>query len=399
MAGGPYKGTGGTYYCTWSAKKKHPKQPKQTESLRTKKMKVAKKRLSILETLYDSNYHDPWTDPWHKNQQINHIVISGRLDLDSLSNDLKSVSGIAMEDLVEDYIAYKSKIRGRKGWSENRAQSVSYTLRQFLDFVGYNTHPDRLDEFDIQDFLYRPKVTSDHTRRSDLTRIKACFNWGIENGYTTNKITYEAEKPQEDIPAFLTRREIIDICGYQLRKNLSNINKGYTKEDNTSLWMIYGWLLMASTGLRPNELMNLKSKDVEPVIHVGRNRKTKVNKQRTVPHHRWTSDVLSVLLDEEVRKNDRWMKKRDWLFGRHGSQAQRHLSDHFREARKEIVPNKDITLYNLRDSFAVWYLTNEDELSGNQDRRLYELMRILGHAKLSTTQIYLKCIPLATQLE
>src|SRR5699024_12507325 len=86
MAGGPYKGNQGGYYCRWSDSRGHPQDDKKAESLKTKKKGEAIKRLSILETLQQSGYHDPWHRKWFDNSQIKNIVFSGYLDIEALQS-------------------------------------------------------------------------------------------------------------------------------------------------------------------------------------------------------------------------------------------------------------------------------------------------------------------------
>jgi hypothetical protein len=127
MAGGPYKGKGGWYYCKWSDKRGHPDQPKKTESLKTKKKKIANKRLSILETLYGSGYHKPWKVAWHSNNQIKSIVYSGHLDLNALQNGQIIAKGVTLHEAAEEEEDYQPESNNINHRSHQVSRLLSLT--------------------------------------------------------------------------------------------------------------------------------------------------------------------------------------------------------------------------------------------------------------------------------
>ncbi len=372
---GPYKQKNGkNYYIRWTDRYRHDRKQVR-ETLKTDNQELAKDRKDLLVHQFLKGEHDPWKKKWYNRN---------RSDLDNP----------ILLQAIEEFIAYKKNLKGAKGWGKHQKNSAPYVLEDFAESVGEATQLNEITENDLQNFLYNGSLESDHSRKSYNRIIRTFQNWCVKKGYLDQVVDFHVDKPQKQIPKFLKGSEIKSLCDYHIDENLENIKKNIVKKNRSTLWMPLAWWLLARTGLRPSELMKLKTSHIDlesGLIIIGEDFLTKSRNQRNVPIFEDTEEILRLILDSDFRNKDTLMKDHEWLFGRHGDQAQKRLSKKFSKARDEKFPDKEFTLYNLRHTFAVWFLTR----SSNQSKghRLYDLMRILGHSRLETTQQYLQAVP------
>lgn len=131
-------------------------------------------------------------------------------------------------------------------------------------------------------------------------------------------------------------------------------------------------------GLRRREVLNLRLGDIDLVDRTLKVIRGKGNRSRVVP-----------LTDHPAEAIDDWLEARpatdhDMLFtGRDGRQLQPHgLNDAFRRAAKGAgVARPGVSLHTLRHSFATMLLHSQVDL--------FSLQKLLGHASIESTAIYL----------
>ena len=159
--------------------------------------------------------------------------------------------------------------------------------------------------------------------------------------------------------------------------------------------------LLAVTGLRLGEALNLQCQDIDWAEGILTIRRTKFGKSRLVPLHPSTVKVLAA-----------FMKRRDRFFAECSTRTGSHFfvtkfgtplrDDYvyrvFWALSRQIgirVPgsNRGPRLHDFRHRFAIetllrWYRTGE-----NIERRLPVLSTYLGHAQVADTYWYLSCTP------
>jgi integrase/recombinase XerD len=169
----------------------------------------------------------------------------------------------------------------------------------------------------------------------------------------------EIERPKRAfrLPEVLSLEEIERILNA-----LSNV------KHRTMLALIY------SVGLRRNELLSLRIKDIDStrmVIHISN---SKGKKDRIVP--------LSPTTLELLRHYYKVYRPKDYLFeGQFGGQyTARSIQALFRQAMERTGINNKATVNTLRHSYATHLLENGTDL-----RIIQEL---LGHKSSKTTEIY-----------
>jgi integrase/recombinase XerD len=164
-------------------------------------------------------------------------------------------------------------------------------------------------------------------------------------------------------------------------------------------WTYYTLLgLLASTGLRVSEAMNLQTTDVDLTQGLLTIRQTKFRKSRLVPIHSSTTRVLV----EYAARRDRFLRGRpavSFLV----SQRTKPLDDTvvhltFNQLSRQTglrgpSDSHGPRLHDFRHRFAIetllrWYRSGQDI-----DRRLPILSTFLGHAKVEDTYWYLQACP------
>ncbi|MBU1201112.1 MAG: tyrosine-type recombinase/integrase [Nanoarchaeota archaeon] len=185
------------------------------------------------------------------------------------------------------------------------------------------------------------------TRAALLFYYNAVFHKGI-TGVLTPKISRK-------LPVVLTKEEVHRI-----------IDNAGSSKSRLMIQMLY------ASGIRVSELVSMKVDDLELDQKTAWVRSGKGSKDRLV--------ILSEKLVIELRK---YLESYDseYLFsGRQGSLTTRNVQQIVGLAAKNAKIKKIVTPHTLRHSFATHLLDN-----GTDIRLIQEL---LGHADLSTTQIY-----------
>ena len=129
--------------------------------------------------------------------------------------------------------------------------------------------------------------------------------------------------------------------------------------------------LLYSAGLRVSELVNLKVQDLNFQDKTGWVRRGKGAKDRVFA----ISETLSKDLEEYIKE-----RNHTYIFSKDDPLTTRNIQKIIKGMRERASINKKITPHTLRHSFATHLLEQ-----GN-DIRLIQAM--LGHASLSTTQVY-----------
>ncbi len=226
---------------------------------------------------------------------------------------------------------------------------------QFLDFI--NKTPEEITEDDLK--LYVAEKLSERAAISTimfLAAIKYAHTAILKKDPTAS---IKRPKREKRIPTVLTKKEVLDLF-----QNLNN------KKSRLMITLMY------AAGMRVSELTGIKVNDLDFEDKVGHIRQGKGKKDRifNVPN------FLAVKLKKHVEIQKQFQQI--YLFpGRNKKQmSSRNLQKIVKKAAEKSGIKKDVHCHTLRHSFATHLLENEIDI-----RKIQEL---LGHADLSTTQIY-----------
>lgn len=359
------------YGLIWTDSRRYPKQVR--ESLKTTERHRATAKKKQLEWEYLEGEHDPWRRKWYERPQH----IDPRLS-----------------ELIGEFIRFKTNARGELGWNENTAKREKYVLQKMVRLLG-DPYITDLTADHLEKFYYRKDVSSDHTRNGDYISVNTFLNWCMEQGHLKTKPHFRPSKPQSKVPKFLYPEDLSELIRYRLGKIERDIRTNHLVNDrNAAYWHVYAWMILAGTGMRPVELSRLKLSHIHnDWVLVGADYTTKTRSERRVPLLFEAQQAVQILTDPNVRRREPTLAKSTYLLGRKPDYAKKELSYDFTDSWKACFPDRtDRTLYNLKDTFCVRFLS-DDSVPSPSGMKLNDLREILGHASLNTTQRYLKAVP------
>lgn len=153
-----------------------------------------------------------------------------------------------------------------------------------------------------------------------------------------------------------------------------DVTKTWGLRDRAILELLYG------AGLRFSELVDLTVGDVDVVERVLWVRQGKGGKDRVLPLGRWAAYWLAKYLAESDSLRRKQGTERVFLTPRGNRLANWVINTQLRVYARASGISKPITLHSLRHTFATHLLKYGADLR--------KLQRLLGHALLSTTQVY-----------
>ncbi|MGX8791222.1 site-specific tyrosine recombinase XerD [Oceanobacillus oncorhynchi] len=272
---------------------------------------------------------------------------------------------------LEDFFHF---LRVEKGLSDNTITSYQRDLTAYekqLTQIGYNVW-NEITRNDIMRFLYELKDSgkSTATISRHISSIRSFHQFLIRERIADTDPSLHIETPKKDrkLPDTLSQEEVDRLLSINTATPLSLRNKAMLE-------------LLYATGLRVSEMIGLKLEDLHLTMGfvqcMG-----KGSKERIVPlgdtARKTLEDYIQTARKELVKKN----KQESALFlNQHGRPLSRQG---FWKILKGLAIKADIhktiTPHTLRHSFATHLLEN------GADLRIVQEM--LGHADISTTQIY-----------
>ncbi len=241
------------------------------------------------------------------------------------------------------------------------SKNSNYTLRNYLranqELLEFcNKEPDSVTSDDVKMFMAE-KLTDQaaSTIIVFLSALRFAYSGILKKDVT---IGIKRPKREKKIPAVLTKEE--------LKRLIDSIPN---KKSKLMISLIY------ACGFRVSELINLKVGDLDFAEMTGHVRQAKGKKDRifNIPHFLLKGLTKQVIEQKETNQ--------EYLFtGNNGKLTERNIQKIVTKAAKRVGIEKNIHPHTLRHSFATHLLEN-----GVDIRKIQEL---LGHADLSTTQIY-----------
>ena len=282
---------------------------------------------------------------------------------------------MTLEALIRAFLNYGQV---EKGLSPNTIAAYARDLTKFAKFAEERrlslqaVNRDQLVDF--LESMYRRKLDSRTVARA-LVSLRNLFRFALTEDVLATDPTLNLDTPKyrKSLPSFLRMDEVDRLLAQPDPATPNGLR------DRALMELLY------STGLRVSELTHLRVSDLD--MRMGCLRCIgKGDKERLVPVGRQALAAVQRYLDQSrpqlLRRRNAKAQPEAWLFvNRHGGRFSRIgiwriLSQYGRRAgfRAQLSPHK------LRHSFATHLLER------GADLRSVQMM--LGHADISTTQIY-----------
>ncbi|CQR46747.1 Tyrosine recombinase XerD [Paraliobacillus sp. PM-2] len=276
-----------------------------------------------------------------------------------------------MQDALKDFFHY---LQIERGLSVNTLQSYQRDMNQYMNFLQKELHIqtwEHVERNHTLKFLYflNDQGRSQATMARMLSTLRLFHQFMVREYHLPHDASLHIETPKKarTLPKVLSKREVENLLSISGNSHLMIRNKAM-------LEMLY------ATGLRVSELIQLKMEDLHLTMGfvrcVG-----KGNKERIVPLGHLAKEAVDNYLNI-ARGALVKQKKVDQLFvNHHGNPLTRQgFWKILKGLAQQVGIKKEITPHTLRHSFATHLLENGADLRSVQE--------MLGHADISTTQIY-----------
>ncbi len=262
------------------------------------------------------------------------------------------------------------------GLSRNTLQSYRNDLRLFSEWLGEQNQDNRslteATHTDLLEFLaFRGSIKMKASTTSrELSSLKRFYRFLLREGriQTDPCLNIETPKLSRNLPGSLTEADVEKLL------SAPDVKQPLGLRDRAMLEVLY------ASGLRVSELVNLKSSQVNldlgviRIIGKGSNeRLAPLGKESLEWLNHYTQQARPILLDGKVT---------DTLFTtmRGAGMTRQAFWYLIKRHAKQVGIDKPLSPYTLRHAFATHLLNHGIDL------RVVQLL--LGHADISTTQIY-----------
>lgn len=280
--------------------------------------------------------------------------------------------------MEEHLLAFLEFLQQEYKYSGNTIAAYRNDLSQFMSFLENGTYSG-VDSWsdvtanivdDYVDYMKDQPYASSSVARK-VAAVKSFFNYLFKREIIAENPTTKIDSPKvkKRLPKTLSTEDIEGLLKAPTqRKSPKNLR------DTALLNLLY------STGMRVTEVVSLRLEDVDlddQVLHCP----GKDEQIRELPFDSYTRDILAIYL-KEGRPYLVKDKEEEALFLNHrGQQLTRQgLWLIIKAYARQVNLSTEVTPHTLRHSFAAHKLNSGSDLQ--------EVQKLLGHANISTTQIY-----------
>lgn len=280
--------------------------------------------------------------------------------------------------MEQDIKAFLDYLSVEKGFSPNTITAYQNDLHQLANFIEEKTkrqgfpHWSDVDRSLLLDYVLNLKergYTSTTVARK-VAAMKSFFEFLVSEGVMSYNPTMNLGSPKvgKSLPKPISVEEVRQL----LQQPEKSTPEG--KRDQAMLELLY------ASGMRVSELVSLNLSDID--LQAGYVRCLgKGSKERIIPLYSQATDSLREYLEEARPLLARRKAEKALFLNRRGERLTRQGFWQILKAyAKQASLGSEITPHTLRHSFATHML------SGGADLR--SVQELLGHANISTTQVY-----------
>jgi integrase/recombinase XerD len=282
--------------------------------------------------------------------------------------------------MEKQLLAFLDFLQQEYKYSANTTAAYKNDLNQFMNYLrkvhaealnGWNDVTiDVVDSY-VEYMKAQPYASSSIARK--VAAIKSFFNYMFARGIITANPTAKVDSPkvQKRLPHILDKEDVKQL----LRAPAQRTTPKHLR-DTALLTMLY------ATGMRVTEIVSLRLEDIDlenSLLYCP----GKEDQVRELPFDESTAKILGDYLENgrPYLVKDREQAETAVFLNHRGQQLTRQglwliIKAYAKQAKLDV----DVTPHTLRHSFAA------HKIEGGID--LQEVQRLLGHANISTTQIY-----------
>lgn len=270
-------------------------------------------------------------------------------------------------DHVCEYLSY---LRVEKGLAANSIDAYERDLAKLKEWTTKNgLDPISLKRNDLREWLIdlSGKQLSENSKRRLLSSLRGFFKFLMFEGHITDNPAENLDSPQKSfyLPKFLNQAEVEQLLSQPDTSTETGLR------DRALLELMY------SSGLRVSEMVNIKAKDIDLdggiLTTTGKGSKT-----RRVPIGTSAVEWLKSYL--ALRRKHESIEVANLFVTPAGRALNRQMIHALVREYAEKCGLEGVSPHTLRHSFATHLVQNRADIRSVQ--------HMLGHADISTTQIY-----------
>jgi integrase/recombinase XerC len=270
-----------------------------------------------------------------------------------------------MERYIEKFIRY---LEIEKNYSRHTVLNYRLDLENFKAFLGEKSFED-VDYLALRKYLalLKEKNIASRSVSRRLSALRSFFKFLTREGFLKlNPISIVSSPKQEKhLPVFLTEAEVMKLIDAALPKAEAD---EAALRDRAILETFY------STGMRISELVSISMSDIDFISGIIKVM-GKGKKERIVPIGEHAIKAIRQYLDKRAKQTDAL------FLNKHGQRiTDRGVRGIVAKYIRLASLRQGVSPHTLRHSFATHLLNHGADLRSVQE--------LLGHANLSTTQIY-----------
>jgi integrase/recombinase XerD len=278
-----------------------------------------------------------------------------------------------MEDRIEQFLDF---IVEEKGYSQNTLAAYRNDLSQFVEFLEARVSTwDEVTREIILDYIMSMKAEQEYassTVARKVAAIKSFFHYLVNQGELEDDptATLDSPKVRKRLPKAISQEEIERLLAAPAQEESAKALR-----DRALLEVLY------ATGLRVTELVSLNVDDVNTASATVRIVRPKDQRERLVPIHERAVEPLQEYLERGRVQLLRDPEEPALFLNHRGQRLTRQglwlIVKHY---VREVGIREEVTPHTLRHTFATHLVDKKADLEYVQE--------LLGHANISTTQVY-----------
>ncbi len=280
-----------------------------------------------------------------------------------------------MQEQIQDFLNF---LDTEKGYADNTIAAYRNDLTQFLRYLEQQDQHSSWAEIDKDTIInyvlnLKEREYTSSTVARKVAAIKSFFHYLMAEKIVVDDptATLDSPKVKKRLPKAISREDIERLLAAPAQGTSAK-----SQRDHALLEMLY------ASGMRVTELVSLDVSDVNLASDTVRVRGKKASsKERIIPVGDRALGALRTYVNKGRMQLVRDPEERALFLNHRGQRLTRQglwlIIKHYVD---EVGISEDVTPHTLRHSFAAHKLS--------QGKSLQDIQKLLGHANISTTQVY-----------